>query len=165
TWGSDASSNGTFSITGNAGQVANGNTSYSAELGPTATNAEVLFTGSISSFNNTNLGAVLRWTDGNNWYKAYIDGTSLVVQKKVSGSTTILGTASFPASGGTSYTLRFRVVGTNLYAKVWQTGTTEPANWMVTTTDGSLSSGYCGLRMLDQNGAVVNYMSFLATAQ
>ena len=165
TWGSDANSNSAFSITGNTGQVANGNTSYSAVLGPTATNAEVLFTGSISSFNNTNFGAVLRWTDGNNWYKAYIDGTNLVVQKKVSGSTTILGTASFPATAGTSYTLRFRVVGTNLYAKVWQTGTTEPSNWMVTATDSSLLSGYCGLRMLDQNRAVVNYTSFLATAQ
>src|SRR5205085_2319972 len=78
TWGGDASSNSVFSITGNVGQVANGNTSYSAVLGPTTTNAEVLFTGSISNFNNTNIGAVQRWTDGNDWYKAYIDGTSLV---------------------------------------------------------------------------------------
>jgi streptogramin lyase len=67
TWGGDANSASAFSIVNNTGQVANGSTSYSAVLGPSATNAEVLFSGSLSVFNNTNLGAVLRWTDGNNW--------------------------------------------------------------------------------------------------
>jgi len=87
------------------------------------------------------------------------------VQKKVSGTITTVGTASFAASGGTSYTLRFRVVGTTLYARVWQTGTTEPGNWMVMVTDTTFSSGFCGLRMLAQSGATASYTSFLATAQ
>jgi hypothetical protein len=163
-WGGDANTQSVFSIANNTGQVSNATTSYSAILGPSATNAEVLFSGSMSSYSNNNLGAVLRWTDGNNWYKAYIDGTSLVVQKKVNGATTILGSVPFTATAGTSYTLRFRVVGTTLYAKVWQTGTTEPANWMVMVTDTTFSSGFCGLRMLAQNGTAT-YTSFLATAQ
>jgi len=165
TWGGDANTLSVFSIVNNTGQVSNGTTSYSAVLGPAATNAEVLFSGSMSIFSNTNLGAVLRWTNGNNWYKAYIDGTSLIVQKKVNGATTILGSAPFAATTGTSYTLRFRVVGTTLYARVWQTGTTEPTSWMITVTDSSFSSGYCGLRMLAQNGATAAYTSFLATAE
>lgn len=165
TWGGDANTQSVFSIASNAGLVSNATTSYSAVLGPAATNAEVLFTGSMSSYSNNNLGAVLRWTDGNNWYKAYIDGASLVVQKRVNGATTILGSVPFTATAGTSYTLRFRVVGTTLYAKVWQTGTTEPANWMVMVTDTTFSSGFCGLRMLAQNGATATYTSFLATAQ
>ena len=119
----------------------------------------------MSSYTNNNLGAVLRWTDGNNWYKAYISGTTLVVQKKVSGATTILGSVPFTATPGTSYTLRFRVVGTTLYARVWQTGTTEPTTWMIMVTDTSLSSGFCGLRMLAQGGATAIYTSFLATVQ
>jgi hypothetical protein len=123
----------------------------------------VLFSGSISLFTNTNIGAVLRWTDGNNWYKAYIDGTNLVVQKKVNGTATVLGTSPFSATGGTSYTLRFRVVGTMLYVKAWKTGGTEPTSWMVTVTDSSLASGYCGLRMLVQNSAMVTITSFQAT--
>ena len=134
-------------------------------LGPAATNAQVLFSGSISTFNNTNLGAVLRWTDGNNWYKAYIDGSSLVLQKKVNGSTTILKTASFAATAGTSYTLRFSIVGSTLSTKVWKTGATEPASWMATASDSSFSSGYCGLRILAQNGAVATITSFVATSQ
>ena len=165
TWGGDANNANVFSISGNTGKVSNGNTSYSAVLGPVATNAQVLFSGSISNLNNVNFGAVLRWKDSNNWYKAYIDGSNLVIQKKINGNTTILGQVTFNATAGTSYTMRFSVSGTTLSAKVWQTGNSEPTNWMVNVTDSSLQSGYCGLRMLDQNGAVVTFTSFTCTSQ
>lgn len=165
TWGGDANTQSVFSIVNNTGQVTNATTTYSGVLGPSVANAEVLFSGSLSSYTNDNLGSVLRWTDDNNWYKAYIDGASLIVQKKVNGATTIIGSVPFTATAGTSYTLRFRVVGTTLYAKVWQTGNTEPASWMVMVTDTTFSSGFCGLRMLAQNGATATYTSFLATAQ
>jgi YVTN family beta-propeller protein len=143
TWSGDANVNKVFSILNNTGQISNGNGVYNAVLGPTATDAEVLFSGSISSYSNTNLGAVLRWSNSNNWYKAYINGTALVVQKKVNGTTTILGSASFAATAGTSYTLRFRVVGTTLSARVWPTGTAEPTTWMILVTDTTFSSGFC----------------------
>jgi streptogramin lyase len=165
TWGGDANSSNVFSISGNMGRVSNGSTSYSAVLGPAATNAQVLFSGSISSFNNSNLGAVLHWKDGNNWYKAYIDGSNLVVQKKMNGSTSVLRQVAFIATANKSYTLRFNVSGTTLSAKVWQTGNTEPTNWMVKVTDNSLQSGFCGLRMLDQNGVIATFTSFVATSQ
>src|SRR5713226_801391 len=164
-WSGDANSSQVFSIAGNGGQLANGNTSYSAVLGPTATNAQVLFSGSMSSFNNTNLGAVLRWTNGNNWYKAYIDGTNLVVQKRVNGVYTILKQVPFAATAGTSYTLLSSAVGSTLSAKVWQTGTPEPGTWMVTATDSTFQAGYCGLRILVQNGAVAQITAFTALAQ
>jgi outer membrane protein assembly factor BamB len=165
TWGGDANTANAFSVVNNSGQVSNGSGIYNAVLGSTATNAEVVFSGSMSSFKNANLGAVLRWTDTNDLYKAYIDGTSLVVQKKVIGSTTILGSVAFIATAGTSYTLRFRVVGKTLYARVWKTGTTEPKAWMVAVTDTTFTSGYYGLRILSQSGANATYTSFKATAQ
>ena len=164
-WGGDANSSHVFSIAGNSGQLANGYNTYSAVLGPTATNAQVLFSGSMSSFKYTNLGAVLRWTNGNNWYKAYIDGTNLVIQKKVNGSTTILNKTAFAAQAGISYTLRFSVVGSTLSAKVWQTGSPEPGNWMVTATDSTFQSGYCGLRVLVQTGTIAQITAFTALAQ
>jgi streptogramin lyase len=165
-WGGDAGNTGIFSIKSNTGQLTNGGGgSYSAVLGPKATNAQVVFSGSMSSFNGTNMGAVLRWTDGNNWYKAYIDGSNLVLQKKANGSTTILKSVSFAASAGTSYTLRFSISGSTLSVKVWKTGTTEPANWMATATDSSLASGFCGLRVLDQNGTTATITSFQALSQ
>src|SRR6266566_2349570 len=90
TWGGDANSLSNFSISGNAGLVSNtGSTTYSAVLGPTAADTEVYAIGSLSSFSNSNFGDVLRWTDGNNWYKAYIDGAHLIIQKKVAGTATM----------------------------------------------------------------------------
>ena len=74
-------------------------------LGPVATDSEVIFSGSLSSFQYTNMGAVLHWTDTNDWYKAYIDGANLVVQKKVNGTATTLKTVPFAATAGTSIRL------------------------------------------------------------
>ncbi|MGZ6281412.1 MAG: YncE family protein, partial [Ktedonobacteraceae bacterium] len=147
TWGGDANTQKSFSINNNVGQVANGSGPYNAVLGPVATDSEVFFTGSASSFTNNNLGAVLHWQDTNNWYKAYINGTQLVLQKKVKGTSTTLSTAAFAATANTAYDLRFRIVGTTLYVKAWATTTTEPTAWTITTTDSSLSSGQCGLRI------------------
>ena len=129
-------------------------------LGPVATNAEVIFSGSMSSFTNANMGAVLRWMDKNNWYKAYISGSNLVIQKKVSGTYTTLKTVPFAATAGTSYSIDFSVVGTTLSANAWQTGTSEPSGWMATATDSSLLSGNCGLRIQLQSGISATITSF-----
>ena len=162
TWGGDANNLGVFSISANAGLVTNtGGNSYSAVLGSTASNAEVLASGSLSSFSNSNFGDVLRWTNGNNWYKAFIDGASLIIQKKVNGQTSILANVPFAATAGTSYTIHFRVVGSTLTANVWTSSGSEPAGWMATASDSSLTSGFCGMRFLTQGGAAT-VTSFLA---
>jgi hypothetical protein len=118
--------------------------------------------GSLSSYGGNTLGAVLRWTDINNFYKAYITGTNLVIQKKVTGKTTNLKSTSFPAKPGTSYTVLFSIVGTTLSAKVWPTGSTPPGSWMLSTTDSSLSSGSCGLLMYLTSGIIADVSSFQA---
>src|SRR5262249_17078157 len=135
----------------------------SAVLGPSATNAEVYATASMSAFSNGNFGNVLRWTDGNNWYKAYIDGANLIIQKKVSGATTILASVPFTASAGTSYSIHFRVVGRTLTANVWASAGSEPGGWMATASDSSLSSGRSGLRILTKNNTAT-ITSFQANA-
>jgi streptogramin lyase len=165
TWGAEANVYSVFSISNNTGLLSNGANSYNAVLGPVATNAEVIFSGSVSSFVNGNLGAVLRWSDTNNWYKAHITGSSLVLQKKVNGAYTTLKTVPFAATAGTSYSIDFSVVGTTLSANAWQTGTTEPSGWMVTATDSSLVSGYCGMRIQVLNGSSSIVTSFQAISK
>lgn len=161
-WGGDANVMTMFSMSGGAGLVTNtGGASYSAVLGPRQINAEVYLTGSLSVFNNTNFGGVLRWIDGNNWYKALIDGTNLVIQRKIGGMTAILATVPFAAAAGASYSIHFRVVGTTLTANAWPSTGTEPTGWMVTATDSYLTSGYCGMRFLTQNGTAT-VTSFVA---
>ena len=165
TWGGDANTNSAFSIANNVGVVTNaGNTTLSAVLGASATNAQVLFSGELSAFSNTNIGAVLRWTSGNNWYKAYIDGSSLIIQKKVNGAITNLASIPFSASPNTLYSLRFEATGTMLEAKVWLASGSEPSNWMASATDSTFASGFCGLRVLTQNSAMATYTAFLATS-
>src|SRR5439155_13001003 len=77
-WGAEANSSSIFSINNNAGQVAGGTGPHSAVLGPTASNAEVLFAGSVNSWSGANIGAVVRFVDTNDWYKAYLEGSNLV---------------------------------------------------------------------------------------
>ncbi|MDQ1429733.1 MAG: virginiamycin lyase, partial [Actinomycetota bacterium] len=154
-WGGDANSSNVFSVAGNAGLVTGtGSTSYSAVLGASATDSEVYARGAISSFANSNFGTVLRWADGNNWYKAFLDGGSLFIQKKVGGTTTMLATVPFPAQVNTPYSVHFRAVGSTLTANAWPSANPEPAGWMLTATDTSLASGFSGMRFLTQAGTV-----------
>lgn len=162
-WGGDANSNAAFSIHNNVGQIANGSGPYNAVLGPSVADSQVLFTGSLSSFSNNNLGAVLHWQDSNDWYKAYINGTQLVVQKRVAGVTTTLAQVNFTAAVNTPYDLRFQIVGPTLTAKVWASTATEPSTWQITTTDSSLTSGQCGLRVQVLGSTSANITSFEAT--
>ena len=169
-WGADANSNTSFFISGNTGkQYARGGKTYSAILGSEATNAQVLFSGSISGYVSSNIGAVLRYSDANNWYKASLNGdwlgrTSISIQKKVAGTNVTLARVPFNAIPGTNYSVRFQAIGTTLRAKVWITGSSEPANWMVTVNDSNLTTGYCGIRVLTQNGTSATYTSFTVTA-
>lgn len=163
TWSGDAASSSLFTISSNTGQVASGNGSnYNALIGASASNVEVLVSGSLSSFSNSNFGALARWQNTNNMYKAYIDGGSFVLLKWFNGKATTLKSVSFAAKAGTSYTIRFNVNGTTLSAKVWATGTAEPSSWTATATDSSLQSGYCGIRVLNQNGAKLTITAFSA---
>ena len=159
-WGADATTRNAFSIAGKAGQVANGQGAFDATLGPIVADAEVVCSGSISQFNQSNIGAVLRWSDTNDWYKGYIDGKSLVVLKRVGAMATRLGAIPFTARPDVLYTLRFRIKGTTLSAKVWQNGKTEPTNWMVTVMDNTFQNGYAGLRFFLENGTVATVTSF-----
>jgi hypothetical protein len=153
-WGGDANSLSAFSIASGTGFVSStGSSSYSAVLGPSAINAEVYATASLSSFAGTaNFGDVLRWTDGNDWYKAYIDGVNLIIQKKVRGVTSILAAVPFAPTAGTLYTIHFRVQGSSLMANVWAASGTEPSGWMASASDSALTSGSCGMRFLTKSG-------------
>jgi streptogramin lyase len=161
-WRGAANTQSSFSINNNMGQVSNGSGQYNTLLGPTSTDVEILFSGSLSSFTKSNLGAVLRWSDSKNWYKASINGTGLMIQRMVNGTLTVLSNTAFTATAGASYTLRFRVVGSTLSAKVWQTANTEPANWMISIADSSLLSGRCGIHLQVQSTVTADITSFLA---
>jgi hypothetical protein len=162
-WGADANKRAAFEIIGDSGRIVNGQGAYNAILGPSVTNAEILFTGKLSSFQQNNLGAVLRWQDDFDWYKAYIDGTQLLLVKDVAGMETLLNAVSFAASANTLYTLRFAIEGSQLFARAWLAGQTEPSTWMIQATDTSIVSGSGGLRLVVTNGAQAAITIFMET--
>ena len=166
-WAGDANSIEVFSIVAGAGQIDHAQGAFNAVLGPLNTNAEVLISASVNQFaagGKVNVGAALRWMDGNNWYKALIDGAQLQILSRVNGVTTSLASMPFSAKGGVTYNLRFRVLGANLFARAWQSGQPEPAAWMLTVANTALTQGMGGVRVLVQNATVIRVTSFLETS-
>jgi len=160
-WAGDAAKAPAFTIVNSTGQVTGaGSAIYDSVLGKPVADSEVLFSGSVNHFAAANMGVLLRWTDGNNLYKVFIDGTNLTAIKKVNGAISSLQSVPFAAKDGTSYSLRVRVVGTGIMARAWQTGQAEPPNWMLIASDNALTSGYDGLRLIAQTGITLTITSF-----
>lgn len=160
-WAGDAVKAPAFAIVNHSGQViGNSSAIYDSVLGKPMADSEVLVSGSVSSFAAANMGVLLRWTDSNNLYKVFIDGTNLTVLKKVNGAISNLQSTPFVAQNGASYSIRARVVGTSIMARAWQTGQAEPSNWMLIVTDNALASGYDGLRLIVQTGVTITITSF-----
>ena len=165
-WREEANSKPFFLIKNQTGQVdAPSNGAFNALLGPQRNNEDIVFSGSVNHFaQNVNIGAVVRWTDEGDWYKALIDGNHLAIIKHVHGVASTISSISFAAQDNVSYSLHFRIVGTMLYANVWQSDHQEPKTWMLTATDTTFATtqGYGGLRFSVQPGTVVSVTSFRA---
>lgn len=167
TWGGDANVSPAFAITRRAGQIAGASGPLQATLAVNSADAELLFSGSVNHFDargGINLGGVLRWQDSRNWYKALINGSILQLLKAVNGKITVLGSTPFRAVGNTSYSVRMRVLGSNLFAKAWPGASAEPATWALMVIDTQLTTGRGGIRVLLAPGAIVRITSFLETS-
>jgi hypothetical protein len=165
-WEGDANTAQAFSIANGAGRISNGpNGTLNAVLGTPTQDAEVVAGASVNQFTDgVNFGVVLRWADGNNWYKALLDGTHLNILKRVNGQSTTLTSVHFTAQEGRVYMLRFRAIGAMLFAKAWPMGQTEPNRWLTITSDNSLTNGRVGLRVLVLPTTIISVTSFTAMA-
>jgi hypothetical protein len=99
---------------------------------------------------NTNrVGLAARFVDTSNYYIAVMNVSSagvvqLEIAKIVAGVFTTLETGFFPlitAGVSAKRFIRFQVIGTTLSAKLWTEESGEPANWQVTTTDSTFTTG------------------------
>ncbi len=162
-WDADAHLAPAFRVAHRLGTISGSpesNGFFDAVIGGQNANTEVLFRASVSNYSQSNIGAVLRWQDSNNWYKAYLDGQQLILIKKVKGVVTRLGAMTLPAQPQMSYTIRFRALDHKLAAKAWLSNDPEPQDWMVAAKDADLSSGLGGLRALVQNTVTIQVSSF-----
>jgi len=167
-WMDDASTLSNFSIVNKTAHIdAIEGFARNAIIGPRVSDAEVIAALSMSSFSDSNLGVVLRWNDATHWYKAYITGTTLVVEKKntdeSSDNASGIVETLFKAEDDVLYMIRFRAIGKHLSAKVWRAGEIEPKQWMLEADDDTFSSGFCGVRGQVHGGATATITSFEAT--
>jgi serine/threonine protein kinase len=161
-----------FSIAGEMGQIfQNGNgAEVTAMLGQPFADGEVFVTGTVSNFDNSQLGVALRWTDDNHYYKVYLqNGTFNLIKRMGAGQngTPINKHVTFTTQPGIPYSMRFRIVGHSMEGRAWQTGTTEPTGWMLTATDNNnpYVAGQSGIRSNVDHSVTVDITSFVLTAQ
>ncbi|HEU5384254.1 MAG TPA: toll/interleukin-1 receptor domain-containing protein [Ktedonobacteraceae bacterium] len=159
-WGGDSTNQARFSIHQKHGEIAGGQGTFNATLGPQMTDAEVSFISALSSFRNVTIGALLRWVNGATFYEAYLNGQELILVKRINGFVTRLADVLFPAQMNIRYHLRFRVQGTNLSVRAWPDGSPEPAHWMISTQDNTIHSGLGGLRVVAGANATIKISTF-----
>lgn len=94
------------------------------------------------------VGVTARYTDANNHYIAEMQvntatEVTLRIIKRVSGSASVVASVGTGLlnPGGFFQTMRFRVIGSTLQARIWPEGTTEPIGWNITVTDTDLTTG------------------------
>ena len=78
------------------------------------------------------------------------------------GRLNIIVQTNVKTNPGVAQTLRFRAIGTTLFAKVWPSATAEPQNWMLVTDDHTFPSGQFGIRVFEQPTTVISITSFIA---
>jgi hypothetical protein len=154
TWQADANNEHNFVIFAHAGVIeAPPQPIYcNALLGPEKANVELTFEATLSQYNGSLLGAVLRWSDANNFYALTLDGQKLALARVMDGMQIPLQSVTFPARAGSSYTFRFRATGAQLFAMTWPTGQPAPADWQLSASDSAFTTGQAGLRVLLQQG-------------
>lgn len=126
-----ASVSGTFTVS-QLGSKTNGIQEGLVRLKPGTTS---------SSFN---IGVCGRISATNNFYYGVLVG-QLRIGKCVNNSFSTLVSTAFSYSTANFYWLRFRMVGTSLFLKIWQDGTVESGATTLSTTDTALSSGGWGV--------------------
>lgn len=107
----------------------------------TATDSETLVRVTIGATGNQIYPmARMQSASPNNCYRAFLSATLFAIQKVVSGTTTTLISTSATPTPASFYWIRFRVVGTKLYATYWLDGTSEPSSWTLSTTSSSFNT-------------------------
>lgn len=166
---------GKFSVSGGLAKVnLSAGNSYTASLPAAApsTNTEERFTvalGQAATGGGYYFSAIGRQIDNQTDYRAKFrvaanGAVAVWLTRTVGGAETVLNSLTIPGmsvTGADSLNVRVQVTGTNattVKAKIWRTGTAEPANWVLTASDSTpvlQAPGYVGIN---------SYLSGSATA-
>jgi hypothetical protein len=109
---------------------------------------------------NNMLTIIGRYQDSDNFYRAITDGTNHYITRVIGGFSFTVASAAITvgSSLGTTYKQKFKMDGYDLYYKVWESTSTEPSAWAITTSDGgsNYASGSFALGCNSGTGAWAN---------
>lgn len=151
-----------YNVNGSVGTILLGsvNVSRQVSVGAGLSDCDAVITVTVPAVATgapLDIGLQIRKIDTSNYYMAELQfrtDSSIVLRftKNVAASfTTGFASVTIPDTYGvaSSFRLRARVIGSNLFAKVWSTSVGEPTGWTLTTTDAALTgSGGVGIRAI-----------------
>lgn len=92
-------------------------------------------------------------------YGATASVSAIDLYKPETNGSTSLQTSSVTLTGTTQYTVRFQRIGSAIRARIWATGSSEPATWNINYTDASPAAAG-KVRLTAIPGAVATARSF-----
>lgn len=152
TWSIGTNGTKVYQVTSSAGGISHSNASGSSSWTDIGIQAD------ITPLTGNNVGLCARFVDTNNRYYVQLIATgtgSVSLKKKVAGTETILNTVSYPITDGTTYTVKFIVVGNRL--QVYINGV------LVNTTVDSASSIPAGTVALTAYNSTCDFDNVLVT--
>ncbi len=129
------------SIVSDAGQITRGTGSALFVLGSkTAAAVDLKIRAYITGAAGDRMGVLARLQNTTTYYRmAWEGGGNLKIEKSLADTVTTLASSAYSVTSLQYYWIRAQIYdvasGTQINAKIWQDGTTEPSSWTVTTTD------------------------------
>jgi len=166
TWSTSGASS-TQSINANKGIIAatSGSDTHNRLGTQTADDQDIQCKIAINDANDV-AGVEARFSaaNGSSAYKLLYYANDFHLNKAFNGSTTILQNyGGYNVTPGTAYQFRIRCVGSTVQAMAWPDSGTMPANWMLSTTDLSITSGGFAVLGASSSGSGVQFSQFVAS--
>jgi hypothetical protein len=102
-------------------------------------------------------GLVVRYQDASNFYLCGLTKNSLIIQRRLAGTDTVIGSTSFTSAAGSSYTVSASAAGSSLTCKVTGPGGTSAT---ATATDTSFTHGMIGIAAINSNPSQLRQTTF-----
>ncbi len=163
-----ATGTGTIAVASNEGTITGISSLQVMNLGSSTLKDGEVVVRWDSSANAAEVSCHLRSnSSGNTRYYFRSKASVQFLAKDIAGTVTQLGSSgSFTTVNSTFYWFRFRVVGVNLFGKIWADGSSEPAAWTCTANDSAITAaGNFGVGCNPTGtGQIISYDNFNASS-
>jgi hypothetical protein len=102
-------------------------------------------------------GLIVRYQDPSNFYLCGLTKNTLLIQRRLAGTDTVIGSTGFTSAAGSSYAVSVTATGPSLTCKVTGPGGTSAT---ATATDTSFAQGMIGIAAINSNPSQLRQTKF-----